>query len=272
MTGPVVVGIDDSVQSGYALAWAAREARLRGARLHIVVATLDDTGPRSWSAELLEKITAHERTAAPDLQIDSDLVEGRAVPVLASLAEHATMIVVGSRGSGGFAGLLLGSVAHHLTQVAACPVITVPSPELPVANRVVVGVDGTQDNEAAIEFAFAEADLRGAELRAVLSWSAPVSSGPGDLIPLVYDLDDAQADESRVLAEALAGLRQARPDVAVDAQAVRGHPVRVLADRASDAVLLVVGRHAGGRVSAAVGSVAHGVLHHATCPVAVVPS
>jgi nucleotide-binding universal stress UspA family protein len=141
-----------------------------------------------------------------------------------------------------------------------------------VANRIVVGVDGTDEDESAIEFAFEAANLHHAELRAVHTWTQPTPLGPGDMLPLVYDVDDVQSDESRLLAEELAGWRERFPHVKVDAQTVRGHPVRVLDDRSSDALLLVIGRHSRSRLTALLGSTAHGVLHHARCPVAVVPT
>lgn len=273
MTKPVVVGVDGSREAGYALAWATREAKLRRTGLRIVTAAEAWEGPHRWSEEVLEQAERHVRKAASDLEVTRERRDGRAVTALTELAPSAGLIVVGRRGMGGFAGLLLGSVAHGVSQLAACPVVTVPSPELPVANRVVAGVDGSDENEAAVGFAFEEASLRNAELRAVHAWTKPTSTGPGDLLPVVYDLDDVQEDESRLLAEALAGWRERYPDVKVDPQTVRGHTVRVLDDRSSDAAILVVGRRGTtSRVASLLGSVAHGVLHHARCPVAVVPT
>ena len=273
MTKPVVVGVDGSREAGYALVWAAREAVLRRTGLRIVNAAEAWEGAHRWSEEVLAQAERHARAAEPELDVTIERRDGRAVTALTEIAPAAGLIVVGRRGTGGFAGLLLGSVAHGVSQLAAGPVVAVPAPELPLTNRVVVGVDGSDENEAAVGFAFEEASLRTAELRAVHAWTKPTSTGPGDLLPLVYDLDDAQEDESRLLAESLAGWRERYPDVKVDAQTVRGHTVRVLDHRSSDAAMLVVGRRgATSRVAALLGSVAHGVLHHARCPVAVVPT
>lgn len=273
MTKTMVVGTDGSIEAGYALAWAAREAQLRELRLKIIVAAERWSESDEWMDTVLDAAERRVRAAAPGLDVTAELINARPMPTLVEQSRVASMIVVGRRGIGGFTGLLLGSIAHGLSQLAECPVVTVGSPELPVANRIVVGVDGVEENESAIGFAFEAASLHQAELRAVHAWTQPTPVGPGDMLPLVYDVDDVAADESRLLAEALAGWRERYPDVKVEAQTVRGHSVRVLDDRSSDAVLLVIGRHGSrGRLAALLGSTAHGVLHHARCPVAVVPA
>lgn len=273
MTKAMVVGTDGSVEAGYALAWASREARLRDLPLKIIVAGEQWSDSDEWMNTVLDKAERQVRAAEPGLDVRTELFNGRPIPALTEQSRAAAMIVVGRRGVGGFTGLLLGSVASGISQLAECPVVTVGSPELPVANRIVVGVDGTEDNEYAIGFAFEAASLHQAELRAVHAWTQPTPLGPGDMLPLVYDIDDVQSDESRLLAEALVGWRERFPDVKVDAQTVRGHSVRVLGDRSSDALLLVVGRRASrGRLAAMLGSTSHGVLHHAQCPVVVVPA
>lgn len=272
MAGEVIVGVDGSEEAGHALAWAAREARSRGTRLRVVVVTSGGDEAQSWTDDVLDRAQLTTNAVAPDVDVTAQCLDGPAARVLAEAAASASMLVVGRRGVGGFAGLLLGSVAHGVAQLAECPVVTVPVPDAAVTGSVVVGVDGTEGNEAAIGFAFALADLHGARLRAVHTWTEPVPLGPADAMPLVYDPDVVQADESRVLAESLAGWRERHPDVHVDARTVRGHPVRVLDAQASDALVVVVGRRATrNRVIGLLGSVSHGLLHHARCPVAVVP-
>ncbi|PSL08233.1 nucleotide-binding universal stress UspA family protein [Haloactinopolyspora alba] len=272
MAGEVFVGVDGSSEAGHALAWAAREADARGARLHVVVVAVGGDQTQSWSDDILDRAQLTINAVAPDVEVTVERMDGPAARVLAEAAASSSMLVVGRRGIGGFAGLLLGSVAHGVAQLAECPVVAVPAPEVPVADSVVVGVDGSEGNEAAIGFAFALADLHGARLRAVHTWTQPVPFGPADALPLVYDVEAVQADESRVLAESLAGWQDEHPDVQVESRTVRGHPVRTLDAQASDALAVVVGRRATrNRVIGLLGSVSHGLLHHARCPVAVVP-
>lgn len=272
MTVSIVVGVDGSREAGYALAWAIREARLRDLPLRIVHAARPPEIADDSAGALLRAAEAQARRAEPGLAVSTELVEGRPVPALAGFMANAAMTVVGRRGAGGFSGLLLGSVAHGVSQVAVSPVVTIPSPELPVVNRVVVGIQSAEANDTAIGFAFEEAKLRQAELRAVHAWHDPTPLAPGDVIPFVYDADILQDKETDLVVKALAPWQEGYPDVTVDVQVVRGHAVRVLDDRASDALVLVVGRHGSGRrLPVALGSVAHGVLHHSRCPVAVVP-
>ena len=123
----------------------------------------------------------------------------------------------------------------------------------------------------AVGFAFEEAALRGAELLALHAWTGPVSTGPGDMLPLVYDPADVAADETRVLAEALAGWQTKYPDVTVHRRPVRAHAATALVEATGSAQLLVVGTHGHRAVPGwLVGSVTHALLHKARCPIVVV--
>ena len=113
--------------------------------------------------------------------------------------------------------------------------------------------------------------LRGTGLVALHAWTGPVSTGRGDMLPLVYDPTLVAAEEERVLAEALAGWQGKYPDVTVHRRLVRGHTGRALVEATRDARLVVVGRHGHRAVSGwLVGSVTHALLHQARCPVAVI--
>jgi nucleotide-binding universal stress UspA family protein len=182
------------------------------------------------------------------------------------------MVVVGDRGLGGFSGLLIGSVAVQLAAHAECPVLVVRGQPHP-SGPVVLGVDGSPEASAAIAHAFDEAWLREAPLVALHAWLNPVAREPGDMLPLVYDLDQVRDEEARVLAEAVAGCREEYPDVAVREELVRAHTRAALIDRSVEAQLLVVGtRGRGGMRGLLLGSVSQAMLHHAGCPVLVVPS
>jgi nucleotide-binding universal stress UspA family protein len=137
---------------------------------------------------------------------------------------------------------------------------------------VLIGVDGSPANNPAVGLAFEEAALRGVPLTALHAWTQPVSTGPGDMLPLVYDPTAVEAGEARLLAEALAGWQEKYPDVEVRRMLVHRNARTALIEATSQAQLAVVGtRGIGGLAGLLLGSVSQAVLHHAAGPVAVVP-
>jgi nucleotide-binding universal stress UspA family protein len=161
----------------------------------------------------------------------------------------------------------------HVTAHAACPVIAVPwamESDVP-RHGVVVGVDGSELSEAAIDYAFDMASELREPLIAIHAWHDPTRTGVGLMMPIGYDPADVVKEERLALAESLAGWQEKFPDVEVERNFVLGHPVPALVSRAAHARILVVGcRGRGVLRSLVLGSVSHGVLHHATSPVAVV--
>ncbi len=130
---------------------------------------------------------------------------------------------------------------------------------------------GSAASDNAVGFAFEEAAYRGAALTALHTWTHPVAGEPGDMPPLVYDADRLEADEARVLIEALGGWRDKYPDVTVHRRLIRGHVRRTLIETSSRAQLVVVGsRGRSGFAGLLLGSVSQAVLHHAACPVAII--
>jgi nucleotide-binding universal stress UspA family protein len=287
MTGRVVVGIDGSVTSRYALEWAIEEVRLRPRPLHLLHACgwplLDlPLGPdlyrlpagqhiRDDVHAVAEKVLADAASHVdPAIRVTTEVSSDLPGRALLTASRTAATVVVGSRGAGGFVGLLLGSVAEQVAAHASCPVVVVRPAPVP-GGPVVVGVDGSPGSRAALRYAAEHASARGVILRAVHAWRWPVSSGPGDQVPLVYDQEALAVEEDRVLAEALAGLDEDFPDLPVERRLVRGRAVPALVDAAADAALTVVGsRGHGGFTGLLLGSVSHQVLHHAAGPVAVV--
>lgn len=286
--GPVVVGVDDSDGSRAALAFATDEARRRNAPLRLLHALSWPLGGTaalvSPDAQLRTPLEAGAQALlrrAADEAVDvlgSDRVswlvaDGDPVGVLQTASSEAQLLVVGSRGVGGVAGLLLGSTANGVVMHAACPVVVLPAPTAVVVSprtSVVVGVAGRPGDEAVLALAFGEAVARGTDLVAVHAWQdAVLETSFQSMSPLV-DWAGVLLDEERVLAEALAGWRDKEPDVTVREVLLRERTARALVSVALTAQLLVVGHRPRGPL-ARLGSTTHGVLHRAGCPVAVVP-
>ncbi|WP_433605937.1 universal stress protein [Dactylosporangium sp. CA-139114] len=284
----VVVGIDGSRPSLDAVAWAAADAARRNLPLHIVHAFVwpmlytpiaapvivpYERGMHDVAAQILALAEDRARAVAPDVRLTTALQMQPPAQALLEAAEHARVLVVGNRGHGGFTGLLLGSLGVQLAAHAACPVVIVrhdDRPAGPEARRVVAGVDGSHDTEPALRFAFEQAASRGVGLTAVLAYLWPVSTGPGDLMPLAYDPDILREQERCTLAESTAGWIEKYPDVDFRSSVVPGRAAAKLAELSAGAEMLVVGsRGRGGFTGLLLGSVSQAVIHHAACPVAV---
>ncbi|WP_433220792.1 universal stress protein [Dactylosporangium sp. CS-047395] len=269
----VVVGVDGSRESLQAVVWAAADASRRARPLHIAhtftrlpvyapiaaqaLAQLE-RGMHEAAAAIVSEASERAQATAPGVRLTTSIqIESPAQPLLRA-SERADTLVVGNRGRGGFAGLLLGSVSIELAAHASCPVVIVreadraPGPE---AGRVVIGVDGSHDADRALQFAFEQASYRGIGLTAVLA----------------YDRDDLEDLERRTLAESTAGWSGKYPDVDFRQELVRGGAAERLTERSAGAELLVVGsRGRGGFRGLLLGSVSQIAVQHAACPVAVV--
>ena len=286
LSAPVVVGVDGSASSLAAVDLAAAQAAMRGRPLTLVHAFIwpyfpvpldpspwgpPEAGLRHQAESILAEAGDRARAAAPDVAVRQELATGAPAAVLRDHSRDAALVVVGDRGLGGFTGLLLGSVAVTLAAHAHCPVLVAKGtvdPTLPV----LLGADGSPTGVAAVGFAFEQASMRRVPLTALHVWTNPVAVGPGDMLPLVYDIDEVQADETRLLAEALAGWTSKYPDVKVNRAVRHGWTRTTLIDATNRAQLVVVGtRGHGGFTGLLLGSVSQAVLHHAACPVAIVP-
>ncbi|MES4892141.1 universal stress protein [Streptomyces sp. NPDC096012] len=286
MARPITAGVDGTEESRAALDWAAREAVRRGLPLRVLhawryaeaLATADRDTQRRWVEEGVAEAVRTVSERHPELQESVDVVEGGAAHSLARAAAEAEMLVLGSRGHGPVVGFLLGSVGQQVIAEAARPVVLVRASDRPAAEAagrdVVVGQHGApEDSAAALRFAFETAAARRATVRAVRAWTLPpvFSYSPGSL-KLLDDAGGLEPYEKRTLAEALQPWRERFPDVPVAEHVEMGSAGQVLLSVAGRAQLMVVGRRAHRTaVGARIGSVAHGVLHHADCPVAVVP-
>ncbi|GHI09901.1 hypothetical protein Scel_82220 [Streptomyces cellostaticus] len=210
-------------------------------------------------------------------------LEGVPGAVLPELGADAQLLVLGSRGRGGFASLLLGSNGLAAARDAACPVVVVPRPDREVQGdgpaepgpRVVVGVHVDSPDEAALGFAFTEAALREARVQVIAAYPWPVQtwSAPGQLVPPQTD-QGAVENETRSLADGfLTPHRKRHPDVRADVEALPGDAAGHLVAASKDADLVVVGRHRRRLLAPTrmMGSVTQAVLLHAASPIAVVP-
>ncbi|MFE2756976.1 universal stress protein [Actinosynnema sp. NPDC059335] len=276
MNGTVVVGVDGSDSALDAVRWAAERARTGGARLRLVhaetplvgeVAELDGrtrVALHDQASQWVREAADAARDVDPDVRLDVRLQVADPVPLLLAESIDADLLVLGSRGLGGFTSLLLGSTAIAVTDHGGCPVVVVRGSG--GTGPVVCGVE--EENPAVLDRAFEEASARGVPLVAVRAWHAP----PGPLAHAAgVDLAERDAQEGRKLARHLGPWREEYPDVAVEPVVARGNAARALVERARDAALLVVGCHGRGTLSGLLpGSTTHALLHHAPCPVLVV--
>jgi nucleotide-binding universal stress UspA family protein len=285
--GPVVVGVDGSASATQAVRWAAREAGRRRAPLVLVhVWTAIPVAPLHVGSlvpyhdalveqgdQWLEEAATAARDAAPGVVTSTQLVSGSAAGQLIDRSASAGLLVLGSRGLGGFAGLVVGSIAVALATHGHCPVVVVRGADPDTAPRqdgpVVVGVDGSPNSRAALDFAFEAAALRGAPLTAVHAWSdLPVIT----VWELTTDWHLVQQNEAKALSQWLADGRALYPGVPVEQVVVREGPARILLEHARTAQLVVVGsRGRGGFRGLLLGSTSQALIHHAASPVAVVP-
>lgn len=269
MNLPVVVGFDGSEAARSAVEHGAREALLRGCGLRLVhafgwPAPYDRVGqgPRVAMLTLLEQAAHDVRTGHPSLLVTTRLIDGSPGGVLVDASRDAQLLVVGHRGLGGFAGLLLGSVAAQVTAHARSPVVVVRGERPPEGAPVVLGTDGSPGANRAAEVAFAQAQRGDVEL--ILAHRQPL----GAIEPGFW----ATVGDS---AAGALGVGARYPDVKYRAEVVTGDSVSSalieLARRTSAGLLVVGSRGLGGFAGLMMGSTSRNLIEHAPCPVMVVP-
>jgi nucleotide-binding universal stress UspA family protein len=267
----IVVGVDGSRAGLEAAGWAAREAALcdvpllvahamprwayetESGRLAEVAAWMREGG-----REVLAAAEERARGEQPKITVRTTFLPDDPRAALIEATRDAELLVVGSHGLGGVRGMLVGSVAYGVAGHESCDVVVVRPVSSPPVDEIVAGIDGSAASARVLEFAFAEAELRGARLRVAL---ARAHQG----------FDPLAREEPCALTELLSGLRARHPGVPIVEELVYGHPVEVLRQAAVGAELLVVGSHGYGTFAGMMlGSVSHALLHHAPCPLAVV--
>jgi len=283
---PVIVGADGSETSLRAVEWAAREAVLRGLPLRIIsvppllprMSWYHHSGPPSVTDIIHERAQQALAEAAgravaiePGLAVSTALLTGAPARVLARQAAESAMLVVGSRGEGGLAALVLGSVSREVAFAAVCPVVVVREESMAAHRQVVVSVHDL-DQPNALGFAFDEARRRKARLHVVYAWQLflPVMRLAGTERPGA-DVHGVEPEAARWLAELIGPWRQKYPDVEVAEDSLHAPPGRILVGASARADLLVLGRSSPPDFgNAGSSAVAHAVLHHAHCPVAII--
>lgn len=279
---PIIVGYDGSAGAQAALRWALDDGARTGAPViamfvfeWLAVAGPISPGPRNWpdrgaredAQKMVDAAVSGAYQTHPRVAVTGEVVGGSAAIILQERSREARLLVLGSRGHGGFGDLLLGSTTVAVSAHAHCPVVVVRGgPEL-AAGPVVAGVDGSDGALLALEYAFEQAAARGTGLRVIRAWAPPAPKWR----PVDYDLAEQAAAERVELDELLASWRSKYPHVEVAVDVVPGPTGRIMVDASRGAQLVVVGsRGRGGFRGLLLGSISQQLLHHADCPVAVV--
>jgi nucleotide-binding universal stress UspA family protein len=286
----VLVGIDGSDHSLDALDLAADEAVLRDCSLRVLTVihwpilatpTAPESSPQIDGALIRaarSDVDAAARRASrrhPGLRVTTDVVVGAAAGALIEESGRAELLVVGHRGTGGFVGLVTGSVVTQVARRARCPVIVAHRPSAPhdaPEGPVVVGIDGSPHSERAVEFAFDEASRRGVTLVAVQVWSQPLHPANGGSRRAEEESEAAQEAAARSVEGTLRPYRRRYPGLTVTTELPQSADVEdALVRRSKDAALVVVGsRGRGALAGALLGSVGQALVHHGEGPVAIV--
>jgi nucleotide-binding universal stress UspA family protein len=297
-----LVGVDGSESSYNALDWAIDAARVKGLPLHVVCTysmprfapgsvdaayvSLGKNAVREGAEAVLDE--ALMRARADGVEATGSAVAGDAAGVLVDQSEGAALAVVGTRGRGGFAERLLGTVSSALPVHAHCPTVVVPlrqngdgvkggaSKSGTPVGRIVVGVDGSKASEIALRRAIDEAVDWEADLTAFSSM--PVATGtslfawaPGQIDHTAV-LQELEEELDRIIDAELVG-RDLPDNFTVRRHGLDGTPSALLVEFSTAVDLIVVGsRGRGGFSGLLLGSTSQAVLHHALCPVMVVPA
>jgi nucleotide-binding universal stress UspA family protein len=285
----VVVGYDQSPSGDRALAQAGREAAWRDASVTVVNAfhwvpvphpgiyfPMDvETSMKDAAEDTASAGVAWLRRRYPGMTVDSAVIAGPAADALAEASRDADLLVLGNRGRGGFAGLLLGSVSMRALTLASCPTMIVRGTQREPTDTVVLALDAEDPGEELMRSAFAEASLRAARLTAVtvwdLDWTAAAGSDTDDALDTAKE--HAVADIRSALERRLNPWHAKHPDVRLAVEVVDGTPSAALTGLTRNADLIVAGarRRGDGGLGMRPGPIVHTLLHHADCPVVVVP-
>ncbi|MEO5651791.1 MAG: universal stress protein [Marmoricola sp.] len=280
----LLVAVDGSEANRAALEWAIAGAELSGQSLSIVFVSEawqvpgqnpPDVSEQDYLQPVVDRATDAATARLGADRVDTTITHGPPLSVLVNMAENYSGLVVGRRGIGAIRRVLIGSTSIAVAGRSSRPVTIVPQTwdgASAAARPVLIGLDMEEQHDAAVRYAFTEAQTRGVSLQVLQGWRPP---------PMLGEMDGAQAAYYKEWQEVcLAALRlyiermgQEFPEVDVAVDQKTGHPVDLLVDGAEEAQLLVLGRDEKARWSGfALGSVARSVLPHCDVPVTVVPA
>ena len=286
----ILVGVDGSREALQAAEWAAARAKINNAQLQIVCAyalpsytaasmesgfaVIDNDVIRANAQTVVDEALTH--LAKLGYQAEGRVEPGDPTTVLVQLSEQADLIVIGTRGTGGFADRLLGATSSALPAYSRCPVVVVPGratdQQFTPVKKIVIGVDGSRRSRKSLRRAIEEAALWGAQLTAVDA--VPMASSAGVLawLPATVDRESILRDVRDEL-KAICKAESAGSGVEIHAHALDGNPAALLTEFSTAVELVVVGtRGRGGFAGVLMGSTSQSVLAHSTCPVLVVPT
>ena len=286
----ILVGVDGSREALQAAEWAAARAKLNNAQLQLVCAyalpsytaasmesgfaVIDNDVIRASAQTVVDETLTH--LAKLGYQAEGRVEPGDPTAVLVQLSEQADLIVVGTRGTGGFADRLLGATSSALPAYSRCPVVVVPGrgadQQFTPVKKIVIGVDGSRRSRKSLRRAIEEAALWGAQLTAVDA--VPMASSAGVLAWLLATVDrESKLRDGRDELKAIFKAESAGSGVEIQARARDGSPAALLTEFSTAVELVVVGtRGRGGFAGVLMGSTSQSVLAHSTCPVLVVPT
>jgi nucleotide-binding universal stress UspA family protein len=244
----IVAGADGSAGSIAAVRWAATEALLRDAELHLITAYHRHQDGLTAAAEIIRAAVAQARATAPGLDVRGVTLPGYAAPVLLQAAREASLLVVGDRTQPGLPGLPFGAVSSQVATHARCSVVVVRGHTDRGRGPVVVGVDDSPAADAVIGRAFEEASLHGADVVAVTAGRDAELGGTHT---------DAQLEPWRLRYGSVTAQREY----------VNGRPDKVMVDSCREARLAVVGPRGHGFQGVLLGAIGSRLLRRADCPV-----
>ena len=267
--GIVAVGVDGSPEAVGAARWAVEAAHLRHLDVLVVCAyqipstpglTAESIAACRNAADHVVSDVVSQLNVPPWMKVGALVELASPVMLLGRVSETAALLVIGGHHFNLVDQLLTGPVASPVAAQADCPVVVVPGAWRWTAadvRPVVVALDGQTPATAALDFAFAEAELRRCGVIALHAFA----------------LRDASSDQRQrvTIAEVLAGHEQDHPDIAVKALFIPGEPEQAIIDQSFSAAMIVVGRPHRHRFGSWTRSVAKAVLDHTRCPLVVVP-
>jgi nucleotide-binding universal stress UspA family protein len=279
------------------LVWALTEAAFRRSVLEAVIVwqspydfgqplyyPVDEAKLAESARERLTEALAEVPGAKAAVEIEPIVLEGDPAEALCRRSAEADLVVVGSRGHGTFAGLLLGSVSSKCAHHSRSPLMIIPSryrgdpaPSVAATGRILVGVDGSAGSRRALRWAIDEADLRGATVIALTVWRGIEANDDMALelasFPSIGRRDRAMAEMARERLEQAVSDTVGESGVGIEPVVLEGDPAEALCRRSAEADLVVVGSRGHGTFTGLLlGSVSAKCAHHSPCPTVIVPT